>query len=141
MVSARSQVSVHDCENANVGNWGVVFRVRNSGVCGFDASCFTQKGAKGRKGHLRSGNMFSQFEQKHSHNTNLASHQENTKRSEKCVLGFLTFFAKHQGTYAHHQNDRHWSPQTTGHVRLNVLMIFARTCVHQRMAGYQPMRI
>ena len=33
MVSARSQVSVHDCENANVGNWGVVFRVRNSGVC------------------------------------------------------------------------------------------------------------
>ena len=138
MVSACSQVSVHDCGNTNVGNWGVVIRVRNSVVCvwGLDASCFTQKGAKGRK-----GNMYSQFEQKDSHNTNLASHQENTERPEKCVLGFLTFFAKHQGTYAHHQNDRHWSPQTTGHVRLNVLMIFARTCVHQRMAGYQPMRI
>ena len=33
MVSACSQVTVHDCGNANVENWGVVVRVRNSVVC------------------------------------------------------------------------------------------------------------
>ena len=39
------------------------------------------------------------------------------KRTGKCVLCSLTF-AKHQGRYAHDQNDRHWSPQTTRHACL-----------------------
>ena len=33
MVFACSQVSVQDCGNANVGNLGVVMRVRNRAVC------------------------------------------------------------------------------------------------------------
>ena len=117
MVSACYQVSVHDCGNANVGNLCVVIRVRNSVVCA--GLMRVEKGAKGSKGHLRSGNMCSQFEQKCSHSTNLASHQENTERPQKYVLGFLTFVAKHQGTYARKKNARYRSPQTTGHGNLH----------------------
>ena len=32
MGHACSQVSVHDCGNINVGNWGIVIRVRNGGL-------------------------------------------------------------------------------------------------------------
>ena len=69
--------------------------------------------------------------QKHSRNANLVTDQENTERSGKCVWFSLTV-AKHQGPYAQKQHDRHWSPQTTGHAHLHILIGFARTCVRQR---------
>ena len=46
MVPACSQVSVHDRGNANVENWGVVVRVRNSVVC-VGCELLHSKGSKG----------------------------------------------------------------------------------------------
>ena len=48
------------------------------------------------------------------------------ERPRKCALCSLTV-AKHGGPYANYHNDRQWSPQTTGHVCLHILIGFART--------------
>ena len=74
-----------------------------------------------------------------THNANLVTDQENTERPGMCILCFLTV-AKHQGPYAHNQNDRHWPLQTTVHVRLHTLMVFAKTCVHQEQRLYPQTR-
>ena len=72
--------------------------------------------------------------QKCLQSVNLVADQANTERPGMFVWCSLTV-AKHQGPYAHNQNDRHRSPQTTGHVRLHMLIRFARTCVDQRTSN------
>ena len=79
-----------------------------------DAMCLTSKGEK---------NTIKLTFQKHSHNANPVTDQDNAEK-----VGELNFVfscstctvAKHQGPYARNQNDRHWSPQTIDHLRLHI---------------------
>ena len=68
---------------------------------------------------------------------------ENTERSGKCVLCYPTA-AKHGGTHAHNQHNRHRSPQTSRHVRLHIhvqVQLYLREHdFTNEQAGYQLTR-
>ena len=77
--------------------------------------------------------------QNHSHNANSVTDQDNAQRTGECVLcsRCSRTVAKHQGPYARNQNDRHWSPQTTGHAHLhNIDRICESMCSQMKQTGY-----